>query len=122
MNTNTSHDQAARTIAATADRHGRLADNASTVPLVRQGFARHRPDRALYLTLSGRALLSEHHPARYQNFSWATDPHPDPAPARITQADVDRYPAYHICGPGRALANSTYCTHQYRLTDSCPRC
>ncbi|GAA2046721.1 hypothetical protein [Nocardiopsis rhodophaea] len=118
----TPDNQATRDTAATADRYGRLADNAPTAPLVRHGFARHRPDGGLYLTPSGRALLDDHHPARYPHFNWATDPYPDPAPTRITKADVDRYPAYYICGPGRELADNTDCPHGYRLTDSCPCC
>ncbi len=43
-------------------------------------------------------------------------------PGKVTAADVRRYPAYYISGPGRPAAEATQCEHGYRLTDSCPCC
>lgn len=49
--------------------------------------------------------------------------YPGRAPAQHpTAADVRRYPAYYISGPGRPAAEATQCGHGYRLTDSCPCC
>lgn len=41
---------------------------------------------------------------------------------KITHADVARYPAYFILGPGREAASATECDHGYYLTSSCPGC
>lgn len=52
----------------------------------------------------------------------------EPTPKRpkqhgqVTRADVKRYPAYYISGPGRNAASASDCGHGYWLTDSCPMC
>lgn len=39
-----------------------------------------------------------------------------------TVADVRHDPQYWIAGPGREAAHAAFCSHGYRLTDSCPGC
>jgi hypothetical protein len=43
-------------------------------------------------------------------------------PGHVTVSDVKLYPHYYIAGDGYAAANASNCSHNYRITDSCPLC
>lgn len=73
--------------------------------------------------MNNRALLATRIQDRLDRIG-QTAPTP---PAHIlaappTAQTVRAYPGYYICGPGRAVAEATDCSHGYRLTDSCPAC